>query len=474
MFPLTAGKSTILGHLLEKCGAVDKETMERTETEAQELGQEPCMYAWILDKTKDERERSRTIDLTLQQLEPTNTGSSKKGSNYSYTVIDCPGQRDYISNTITGTAQADVALLVVNASKDAFETGMNRNGQTREHALLAYTLGVKQVIVAINQMDHISVDYSESRFLEIKSEVAVYLRKVGYKPMKIPFIPLSGWNGDNLVEQATETMPWYQGPTLVEAMTQNVNPPKRQVDKPLRMPLQDVCRVEGTGLVPIGRIATGKLESGMKVSIAPSGIIGTVQSIEMHHQATDEASAGNHIGFHIVSDDIDEDDEDDDDIGRGSVVSDVANEPARAAKSFEAQVVVVDHPGEIRVGYCPVVDCHTAHVPCKFERIWDKTDRKTGKVVESTPESVCAGDVCTVLMEPTKPLCVEAFSECPPLGRFAIRDGQQTVAVGIIKSVTKEDEPAEDDDNDDDEQAGQEDDESVIYEADGAETYVDE
>merc|ERR1712232_544098 len=186
----------------------------------------------VLDNLKAERERGITIDIALWKFE---------SPKYAFTVIDAPGHRDFIKNMITGTSQADVAVLVIDSSQGGFEAGISKDGQTREHALLAYTLGVKQMIVACNKMDDKTVKYAESRYKEIKAEVSQYLKKIGYKPMKIPFVPISGWEGDNMLEKSTN-MPWYKGPCLIDALD-NVNPPKRPTDKPLRLPLQDVYKI---------------------------------------------------------------------------------------------------------------------------------------------------------------------------------------------------------------------------------------
>ena len=247
-----AGKSTTTGHLIYKCGGIDKRTIEKFEKEAAELGKASFKYAWVLDNLKAERERGITIDIALWKFE---------SPKFYFTVIDAPGHRDFIKNMITGTSQADIAILVIDSSVGGFEAGISKDGQTREHALLAFTLGVKQMIVACNKMDDVSVKYGEGRYKEIKAEVSTYLKKVGYKPMKIPFVPISGWMGDNMIDKSTN-MPWYKGPYLLEALD-NANPPKRPVDKPLRLPLQDVYKIGGIGTVPVGRVETGVIKAGM-------------------------------------------------------------------------------------------------------------------------------------------------------------------------------------------------------------------
>ena len=331
---------------------------------------------------------------------------------------------------ITGTSQADVALLVVASGQGEFEAGISKEGQTREHALLSFTLGVKQMIVGVNKMDDGSVMYAQARYDEIKEEVTSFLKKVGYKPAKIPFVPISGWVGDNMIERS-ENMGWYKGPTLLEALDA-VNPPKRPVDKPLRLPLQDVYKIGGIGTVPVGRVETGVLKPGMVVRFAPGNVTTEVKSVEMHHEALAEAVPGDNVGFNVKGVSVK-------DLKRGYVASDSKRDPAKACENFNAQVIIMNHPGQIQNGYAPVLDCHTAHVACKFAEITEKMDRRSGKKLEDNPKFVKNGDACMVTLVPSKPMCVEAFSDYAPLGRFAVRDMRQTVAVGVIKSVNKRD-----------------------------------
>jgi len=319
-------------------------------------------------------------------------------------------------------------VLVIASGAGEFEAGISKEGQTREHVLLAFTLGVKQMIVAINKMDDKSVNWSQARYDEIKKEVSAYLKKVGYNPDKVSFVPISGWNGDNMLESSTNT-PWYKGPTLLEALDA-IEPPKRPTEKPLRLPLQDVYKIGGIGTVPVGRVETGVLKPGMVVTFAPSGISTEVKSVEMHHESLPEAVPGDNVGFNVKNISVK-------DIRRGYVASDSKNDPAMEAADFTAQVIVLNHPGQIGAGYTPVLDCHTAHIACKFAELLSKIDRRTGKAQEENPKFVKSGDAAMVKLIPSKPMCVETFSEYPPLGRFAVRDMRQTVAVGVIKGVTK-------------------------------------
>lgn len=414
-----AGKSTATGHLIYKCGGIDKRTIEKFEKEAAEMGKASFKYAWVLDKLKAERERGITIDIALWKFET---------SKSVFTIIDAPGHRDFIKNMITGTSQADAAVLVIDSTTGGFEAGISKDGQTREHALLAFTLGVKQMIVAVNKMDDKTVQYSQSRYDEIKKEVSAYLKKVGYNPEKVPFVPISGWVGDNMIE-ASENMGWYKGATLI-ATLDTLEPPKRPVDKALRLPLQDVYKIGGIGTVPVGRVETGIMKPGDVVTFAPTALTTEVKSIEMHHEALPEAIPGDNVGFNIKNVSVK-------DIKRGYVCSNAKNDPAKECQDFTAQVIILNHPGQISNGYAPVLDCHTSHIACKFSEIKTKIDRRSGKELEAEPKFIKSGDAAIVLMKPQKPMCVETFTEYPPLGRFAVRDMRQTVAVGVIKGVTK-------------------------------------
>merc|ERR1712180_303110 len=389
------------------------------------------MGAWVLDKLKAERERGITIDIALWKFET---------PKYYVTIIDAPGHRDFIKNMITGTSQADCGVLIIASGTGEFEAGISKNGQTREHALLAYTLGVKQLIVGVNKMDSTEPPYSQARFEEIQKEVSGFIKKVGYNPAAVAFVPISGWHGDNMIEASTN-MAWYKGwnverkegkangMTLLEALD-SIIPPSRPTDKPLRLPLRDVYKIGGIGTVPVGRVETGVIKPGMVVTFAPAAVTTEVKSVEMHHTTVEEAVPGDNVGFNVKNVSIK-------DIKRGMVTSDSKQDPAKEAKSFLAQVIVLNHPGEIHAGYQPVLDCHTAHVACKFAELRQKIDRRSGKVLEEEPKMVKTGDAAMVNLIPSKPMCVESFADYQPLGRFAVRDMRQTVAVGIIKSVDK-------------------------------------
>lgn len=415
-----SGKSTSTGHLIVKCGGFDERTLEKYRKEAETMGKGSFCYAWILDKLKAERARGITINITLNKFET---------NKYNVTIIDAPGHRDFIKNMITGTAQADVAVLMISSAQGEFEAGISAEGQTKEHALLAFTLGIRNMIVCVNKMDKTSpAPYSEARFNEIVAEAKNFLKKLGYKEENIQFIPISGFLGENLITR-TDKMPWYKGLCLVEAIDK-LPSPVRPSDKPLRLPLQDVYKISGVGTVPVGRVETGVIKPGMNVTFAPGDHKTDVKSVEQHHTQLDAAYPGDNVGFNIKGLSVKE-------ISRGCVTSDTKNDPAKACTSFKAQVIIMKHPGQISNGYSPVLDCHTCHVACKFEKILQLIDKRTGKSMQEEPASIKTGDSAIVNFVPTKPMVVETFQEYPPLGRFAIRDMKQTVGVGIVKSVEK-------------------------------------
>ncbi|XP_018413802.1 PREDICTED: elongation factor 1-alpha [Nanorana parkeri] len=426
-----SGKSTTTGHLIYKCGGFDPRSLEKLEAAAGQIGKSSFKFAWILDKLKVERERGITIDISLWKFQT---------NRYTITIIDAPGHRDFIKNMITGTSQADVAVLVVSAATGEFEAGVSRKGQTREHALLAYTMGVKQLIVCVNKMDMTDPPYSQKRFDEVVRNVTVYLKKIGYNPATIPFIPVSGWTGEN-ISSPSQKMSWFKGwkvkrregfskgQSLLEVLDCLV-PPVRPANKPLRLPLQDVYKIGGIGTVPVGKIETGILKPGMTISFAPSHFTAEVKSIEMHHQPLDTAFPGYNIGFNVKNIAVKS-------LKRGNVAGNSKSDPPTEASSFTAQVIILNHPGFIKAGYSPVIDCHTAHITCQFSELQEKIDRRSGKKLEDNPATLKSGDAAIVKLKPIKPFCVERFYDYPPLGRFAARDLKQTVAVGVVKSVER-------------------------------------
>jgi elongation factor 1-alpha len=392
------GKSTLVGNLLVKAGTINE----------QQLASGEDKFRFIMDTTKEEQERGVTIDLAHQKF------STKK---YDYTVVDCPGHRDFVKNMITGASQADAAVLVVAANDGVMP-------QTKEHMFLSMTLGIKQIIIGINKMD--MEDYSEDRFNEVKEEVSVLLKSIGRNPAETTFIPLSAFEGDNITESSSNT-PWYKGPTLLEALDA-LSAPEKPTDLPLRIPIQDVYSITGVGTVPVGRVETGVMKKADNVIFEPAGASGEVKSIEMHHEQFDEAEPGDNIGFNVRG-------VGKNDIRRGDVAGHTSN-PPKVAKQFTAQVVVLQHPGVITVGYTPVFHCHTSQTACTFLELTAKLDPATGQPKEKNPDFIRTGDAAIVEIQPTKPMVLEEAKDIPQMGRFAIRDMGQTVAAGVCLKVT--------------------------------------
>jgi len=401
------GKSTLLGRLLTETGVIDPHVIEEYRKKAEAMGKATFEYAWVMDTLKDERERGITIDVAHQRFDT---------NKYYYTIVDCPGHRDFVKNMITGTSQADAAVLVVDA-KDGIMA------QTKEHVFLARTLGVSQLIIAINKMDR--VNYDQKRYEELKKALLDLLKVVGYKEANITLIPVSAIEGDN-VSKRSDKLKWFDGPTLLEAMDL-MKVPEKPIKLPLRIPVQDVYTITGVGTVPVGRVETGKLKKGDSVIFNPPGMKGEVKTIEMHHEEIPEAIPGDNIGWNVRGISRNE-------IRRGDVCGHVDNPPT-VADEFTAQIVVLQHPSAITVGYTPVFHCHTAQVASTIIEILKKLDPKTGATIEENPDFIKAGDAAVIKVKPTRPLVIERVKEIPHLGRFAVRDMGQTVAAGMVMDI---------------------------------------
>jgi elongation factor 1-alpha len=406
------GKSTTVGRILLDTGNIRQEEIDKYRQEAEAKGKATFEFAWVMDELKEERERGVTIDIAHRRFD---------SAKYYFTIIDAPGHRDFVKNMITGTSQADAAVLVVSAAEGIQE-------QTREHIFLARTLGVSQIIVAINKMDRQEVQYSEAKYNALKDEVTKLLKNVGFKvDQQVVFVPISAFKDDN-INKPSPNMPWFKGSTLLQALDNLVVPPK-PTDKPLRLPVQDVYTITGIGTVPVGRVETGKLKVADKVIFMPSAKSGEVKSIEMHHESVAEALPGDNVGFNVRG--IDKND-----IRRGDVVGPVSNPPT-VVESFTANIQVLNHPSVITVGYTPVFHAHTAQVACEFTELQARLDPKTGQVAEKDPTSLKTGDAAVVKITPKRPLVLEKYKEFPQLGRFAVRDMGQTVAAGVVVEVKK-------------------------------------
>ncbi len=407
------GKSTTVGRLLFDSGNIDEQTMRKLKEKAQELGKGGFEFAFVMDNLKEERERGVTIDLAHKKFET---------DKYYFTIIDAPGHRDFIKNMITGASQADAGVLVVAANDGV-------NAQTKEHVFLSKTLGVNQMIIAVNKMDISGVDYSQEKYEAVKKEVQTLLASVGYKADEIPFVPIASLQGDNVAKKS-DKMSWYDGPTLLDTIN-DLKEPEKPTDLPLRLPIQDVYNITGIGVVPVGRVETGVVKVGDKITAVPGregkGVAGEMKSLEMHHEQMQQAGPGDNIGFNVRGFGKK-------DIARGDVIGHSDNVPS-VAEEFTAQMVVLNHPSVITVGYTPVFHIHTAQVACQVVAIEKKLNPASGEVLAENPDFIKNGDAAIVKIRPVQPLVIEKQTDIPQMSRFAIRDSGATVAAGMCIDI---------------------------------------
>ncbi len=407
------GKSTTVGRLLFDTGTIEEQQLRKLKEKAEELGKGGFEFAFVMDNLKEERERGVTIDLAHKKFET---------DKYYFTIIDAPGHKDFIKNMITGAAQADAGVLVVAANDGVM-------AQTKEHVFLARTLGVNQLIIAVNKMD--MVKYDEKRFNEVKDEVTKLLKTVGYNSEKVPFVPIAALPGDNVAKKTTN-MSWFKGNSLLEQLD-HLDTPEKPTELPLRLPIQDVYNITGIGVVPVGRVETGVMKVGDKVVAVPGRegkpVPGEVKSIEMHHEQLQKAEPGDNVGFNVRGFGKK-------DIARGDVIG-TADNPPTVATEFTAQIVILNHPTVLTVGYTPVFHIHTAQTACQFTAILKKLNPATGEVLAENPDFIKNGDAAIVTIKPVRPLVIERQKDIPHMSRFAIRDSGATVAAGMCIDLVK-------------------------------------
>jgi len=436
-----AGKSTTCGHLIFQMGGIGDREMAKLNETAAEKGKSSFGFAYFLDTCKEERERGVTIQCNTKEFFT---------EKYHYTIVDAPGHKDYIKNMITGSATADVGMLLVPAEKGGFEAAIAKadaklgvdEGQTRQHARLLYLLGVEQIIVGINKMD--ACNWSEDRFKEIKDEFVKMLQTIGFKPKKVPFIPYSGFNGDNLVNPVDPAKcSWYKGwsanltpkkkitgMSIVDALNNYIVPPKREPDAPLRLPVSNIYNIKGVGQIICGTVEQGTLRPGDQVGFVPSNLKGKkIFSIEQHKKVLESAGPGNSVGLSIKG--IAKDEK----VSPGDIIYNEKDGELKPIKSFTALVAVQEHPGVLKPGYCPVVFSRTAKVACKMTKILWKMGKKTGGAKVENPPELSQFENAEIEFEPTAPLFVEPFSKCAALGRFAVMDSNRLKMLGKVSDV---------------------------------------
>ncbi|MDP3733646.1 MAG: translation elongation factor EF-1 subunit alpha [Nanoarchaeota archaeon] len=409
------GKSTTVGRLLYNTGNIDEQSMRKLKEKAEQLGKKGFEFAFIMDSLKEEQERGVTIDLSHKRFDT---------DKYYFTIIDAPGHKDFIKNMITGASQADCAVLIVAANDGV-------NAQTIEHLRLSKIFGVGQLIVAVNKMDISGVDYSEKRYKEVVEEVKKHAMQAGWKVDTLRFLPIASFPGENINSKSAK-MPWWTGDTLLEAINK-FSIPQKPTNLPLRLPLQDVYNITGIGVVPVGRIETGIMKVGDNVTFVPGregkGISGEVKTIEMHHESVNQAEPGDNVGFNVrgVAKK---------DIARGDVLGRSDNVPT-VATEFTAQIVIMNHPSVVTVGYTPVFHIHTAQVACQFIEIIKKMNPATGEEIKENKEILRNGDAAIVKLRPVQPVVIEKNSDIPQMSRFAIRDSGSTVGAGMCMDIVK-------------------------------------
>ena len=433
-----AGKSTTTGHLIFKLGGISQREMDKLQVEADQQGKSSFAFAYYMDKDKAERERGVTINCTTKEFFT---------DSYHYTIVDAPGHRDYVKNMITGAGCADVALLLVPAESGGFESAIAKGdhttgevqGQTRQHARLLGLLGIEKIIVGINKMD--SCNWSEQRFNEIKEEMTKMLQQAGFKTKQVPFIPYSGYAGENLVEP-TDKMPWYngwkaninkdtvvEGVTLHDALEKFVKPPKRFPEKSLRVPINGIYKIKGVGDVITGRIEQGTLNAGDIVRVVPRGLDNLkVFTIEMHHKTWANAKPGDNVGMNIKG-------MDKANMPKVGDVISLQTDILKPVESFTVQVAVQEHPGQLKPGFSPCVHVRTAKSACKMSKIVWKMGKKTGNEKIDNPPFLERGETAEIEFIPQQPIYLETFENCPGLGRVAVMDSNQLVMLGKVIDV---------------------------------------
>jgi elongation factor 1-alpha len=444
-----AGKSTTTGRLIFELGGIPEREMQKLRDEAEKLSKGSFAFAFYMDRQKDERERGVTISCTTKEFFTT---------SYHYTVIDAPGHRDFIKNMITGASQADIALIMIPADGN-FATSVAKGnhkagevqGQTRQHALLINLLGVKQIIIGVNKMDCDLAGYKEARFNEVRDEMNNVLQRVGWKKefveKSVPFLPISGWKGDNLIKVSTN-MPWWKGTdievpgkgkkhitTLLEALEEMVVPPERASNKAMRTPISGVYKIKGAGDVLTGRVEQGTVKPGDEVVFLPTHTaslqcMGKIFSVEMHHKSQPAATAGDNVGLNVkglVKENMPR---------VGDIMILKSDQSIKKCKEFTCQVQILNHPGELKIGYSPIAFVRTARSAVRMSKINWKVSKETGGKKAPDPANIKANEMAEVVFQPQSPFVVDSFKSCEGLGRIAIMEGATVVMLGkVVETV---------------------------------------
>ncbi|XP_069014426.1 HBS1-like protein isoform X1 [Embiotoca jacksoni] len=411
-----AGKSTLMGHLLYLLGNVNKRTMHKYEQESKKVGKASFAYAWVLDETGEERDRGVTMDVGMTKFET---------NSKVVTLMDAPGHKDFIPNMITGAAQADVAVLVVDASRGEFEAGFEAGGQTREHALLVRSLGVTQLAVAVNKMDQ--VNWQQERFQEITSKLGHFLKQAGFKESDVFYIPTSGLSGENLVAKSSvsQLTSWYSRSSLLEQIDA-FKAPQRSVDKPFRLCVSDVFKDQGSGFCVTGKIEAGYIQTGDKLLAMPPNETCTVKGITLHDEALDWAAAGDHVSLTVTGMDIIK-------INVGCVFCD-PKEPIRVCTRFRARILLFNIEVPVTQGFPVLLHYHTVSEPATIRKLISIL-HKNGEVLKKKPKCLTKNMSAIVEIQTQRPVSLELYKDFKELGRFMLRYVGSTIAAGIVTEI---------------------------------------
>ncbi|XP_069743372.1 HBS1-like protein isoform X2 [Narcine bancroftii] len=412
-----AGKSTLMGHLLYLLGNVNKRVMHKYQQESKKAGKASFAFAWVLDETGEERERGVTMDVGMTKFET---------KTKVITLMDAPGHKDFIPNMITGAAQADVAILVVDASRGEFEAGFEAGGQTREHALLVRSLGVTQLAVAINKMDQ--VNWQPERFTEISNKLGNFLKQAGFKDSDVAYVPTAGLNGENLTtrSQVPELRTWYNGPCLLEQID-SFKSPQRPVEKPFRLCVSDVFKDQGSGFSVTGKIEAGYVQTGDRVLVVPPNETCTIKGITLHEEPLDWAAAGDQVILTVMGVDIIK-------VKVGCIFCDQKT-PIKACTRFRARVLIFSIDIPITQGLPVLLHYQTLSEPCTIRRLISVLHKSSGEVLKKKPKCLTKGQNAVIELQAQRPVSLELYKDFKELGRFMLRYSGSTIAAGVVTEI---------------------------------------
>lgn len=416
-----AGKSTIAGHILFLTGNVDERTMEKFEKEAKALNREGWKFAYALDSSEQEKAKGKTEEYGQAAF----TTDARR-----FTILDAPGHKNYVPHMIGGAAQADIGILVISARKGEFEAGFENGGQTREHAMLAKTSGIRQLVVIINKLDDASVVqkgkvWSKKRFDECKSGLEPYLRGLGWNIKEIEWIPVSGLGGQNLKDKCEKDIcPWYQGVTLLEHLD-TMKLPERPKSGSVKMPISESHKEMGTMVK--GKLESGVIREGESLVLMPNKVDVLVDAVELEGTESSVAEPGDSVRLRLKG--ISEDE-----IRTGMVLCS-PTDLVSYTNTFDVRLMILEHKNIICAGYSAVMHIHQLEVECTISKLLGEIDKKTGKIGVKNPKFVKPGMKAIARMVTAVPICIEPFVVFPQLGRFMIRDEGKTIAVGTVLKI---------------------------------------